>query len=1013
MVAVYTLTDAAGKQRQSQEVAPIVDFGLMVQTVKKEEREQRQEEKVKPFRVLEGLRKYADQQVLLVGRPGSGKSTALARLMLEMAAPLAPQVWGEPSQIAVQSPPELGSQCGLGVSPSRAPGVDLGGKIPVLVELRYWQGSIAQLILNSFARHELPLTAQQLETVLPQLLILFDGVNELPSEEARSQLSAFRRNHPKLPMIFTTRDLSLGGDLGIEQKLEMQPLTEAQMQAFIQAYVPEQAEAMLRQLRDRLREFGQTPLLLWMLCGLFQQTKKIPENLGLVFRLFTQGYERNLKQDVVIESNREWWKPVLQHLAWVMMQGEKPTELRVAIAREEAVRVIAQFLNGKVPYAEDFTRKCLRDLQKHHLIQAGTGNEELEFRHQLIQEYYAAEALLERLPTLSDAMLKQEYLNYLKWTEPVALMLALVDDEAQALRVVKLVLDVDRMLGARVAGEVQPAFQEKTVGLVNQLIVEENLPEWLKVELVGKTRSELSAPLLLQFLDDSRDINIVRTAAAFLGETNDQNVIDLLTKRLEDIDSQFSAQKTFRDSDPTGKIWTIHIEALACVSPQTAIQFLRRKLSVSRGFNTTISMFNGAPELLMKLDSKAMLPELISKLQAAQDNYQKSHILNLMEQARLDDSIISQLAQILATEEDELIRARIIKVIGKTNSELAIATLIELIAQPSPRLRHEACNQLIEGKIKQTSKLEMLLSHEDWNIACAAAVVLGSLGYEKALPLLSDAIQHHRPVEIRIAATKALGKINSPTSILYLRDALYDDEPYIRREAAFSLSKFDRREAIPELMLALRSGYLDARTNGIRSLARLKEEEPLWNILHKKVTGWQTAVVELVNLGRIEALPNLCQALVDIGGESANTIIHTLSKFADHKTINWLLDAIENTEQYASDSYFCNRVALVLSGCRYDVVEDKLSHLTSLLTRKYIEQLFWVIPAIQNRCNFYNYEIWQDAIQNEKLEIKNGEHETAVGQTTTIFKIETLNAPNAALNLGGIIHGDQSGTQSQ
>jgi hypothetical protein len=50
-------------------------------------------------------------------------------------APLAPQLWGEPEfkilnleGIRVQSPPELGSQCGLGVSPSRAPGVDLGGK---------------------------------------------------------------------------------------------------------------------------------------------------------------------------------------------------------------------------------------------------------------------------------------------------------------------------------------------------------------------------------------------------------------------------------------------------------------------------------------------------------------------------------------------------------------------------------------------------------------------------------------------------------------------------------------------------------------------------------------------------------------------------------------------------------------------------------------------------------------------------------------------------------------------
>jgi HEAT repeat protein len=790
------------------------------------------------------------------------------------------------------------------------------------------------------------------------------------------------------------------------------------MQAFIRAYVPEQAEAMLRQLRDRLRELGQTPLLLWMLCEVFQQApdNQLPSNLAGVFQAFTAMYEISsrrkhevapLKGDVRPLSDRRLWKKALKALASVMMRGETPVDFRVVIHRDEAERELSRiFPNERFP-----VRDILDDLLKYHLLQ-NRSVDQIEFRHQLIQEYYAAEVLLERLPELSDAVLKREYLNYLKWTEPIALMLALVDD-VQAVRVVGLALEVDLILGARLAGEAQPAFQEKTLGLVNQLLVKENLPEWLKVELVGKTRSELSAPLLLQFLDDSRDINIVRTAAAFLGETNDQNVIDLLTKRLENIDSQFSAQKTFRDSDPTGEIWTTHIEALACVSPQTAIRFLRKKLSVSGGFDTRITMFTGAPKLLMELDYKTMLPELISKLEDTQDNYQKSDILTLMEQARLDDSIISKLAQILASEEDELIQEKIIKIIGKTNSESAIITLIELIDQPSPRLRKEACNQLIKCKIKQTSKLERLLSHEDRNIACAAAVVLGSLGYEKALPLLSEAIQHHKPVGIRIAATKALGKVNSPTSVLYLRDALYDDDPYIRREAAFSLSKFDRREAIPELMLALRAGYLDARTNGIRSLARLKEEEQLWNILHEKVTGWQTAVVELVNLGRIEALPNLCQALVDIGGESANKIIHVLSEFADRKTINWLLDALENTERYASDSYFCNRIALVLIGCRSDIVEDKLSHLTSLLTRKYIQQLLWVIPAIQNRCKFYNYEIWRDAIQNEKLNMQNEAQVSPTGQTTNIIKIGTLNAPNAALNLGGTIHGDQTGTQSQ
>ncbi|MDZ7962036.1 MAG: hypothetical protein RMY34_29910 [Aulosira sp. DedQUE10] len=44
----------------------------------------------------------------------------------------------------------------------------------------------------------------------------------------------------------------------------MQPLTAEQMQQFVCAYLPEQRKQMLQHLGDRLREFGETPLLLMM-----------------------------------------------------------------------------------------------------------------------------------------------------------------------------------------------------------------------------------------------------------------------------------------------------------------------------------------------------------------------------------------------------------------------------------------------------------------------------------------------------------------------------------------------------------------------------------------------------------------------------------------------------------------------------------------------------------------------------------------------------------------------------
>jgi predicted NACHT family NTPase len=90
--------------------------------------------------------------------------------------------------------------------------------IPVLVELRYYRTSILDLIQDFLQRHDPNLTvdAETLKTWLRQgqLLLLVDGLNELPSEEARRDLHKLRQDYQKTtPMIFTTRDLGVGPPL--------------------------------------------------------------------------------------------------------------------------------------------------------------------------------------------------------------------------------------------------------------------------------------------------------------------------------------------------------------------------------------------------------------------------------------------------------------------------------------------------------------------------------------------------------------------------------------------------------------------------------------------------------------------------------------------------------------------------------------------------------------------------------------------------------------------------------
>ncbi|MGB3240591.1 MAG: hypothetical protein WBB29_20030 [Geitlerinemataceae cyanobacterium] len=608
---VYTVTDAEGREcrKALEKPASPFDFGLIVQTVTRDEREtpnpenpKKPKEKIERFPVLEGLRKYAfdekTRQLLLFGRPGSGKSTALARLLLEEAA-LTP------------NPSPNSGRGELKVIPNSGKGeIEV---IPVLVELRYWQTSITALMLDFFRRHELNLSEAELENLLAanRVLVLMDGVNELPSEDARSQLAAFRRQYPRVPAIFTTRDLSLGGDVGIEKKLEMQPLTEAQMQGFVKAYLPECGEAMWRQLQGRLREFGKTPLLLWMLCEVVRQSPnaQLPNNLGGIFQVFTRSYEESsvrkhevaaLKGDVRPLSDRRLWCKALKHLAWVMMWGEEPVDFRVVIRRSEAERELEKLFE-KEPSPPKTSRDCLDDLLKYHLLQIKTGDE-IEFRHQLIQEYYAAEALRERLPELSDGELKREYLNYLKWTEPVALMLALVGDEAQAVRVVRLALEVDGMLGARLAGEVKREFQQTAIDLINvdRLPDGSEISNWLRVELLGRTRSRLALPRLQSFLN-STNLEVVKRATFWLGFMGYSEAVPSLLQKLSKLNRciespmsledyhlikqcrpDFEPERTWKQiSQEILSLEISILEAIVKLSPQEAISKLRGLLPES------------------------------------------------------------------------------------------------------------------------------------------------------------------------------------------------------------------------------------------------------------------------------------------------------------------------------------------------------------------------------------------------------------------------------------------------
>jgi HEAT repeat protein len=848
-----------------------------------EEPEQR--EKTEQLDVLDGLRKYAPEHVLLVGKPGSGKSTSLEWLL-----------WNE-AHNALANPVAT---------------------IPVLVRLRRCTSTIEGLIQDFLSRHQLTLSLATIETLLQQgkLLLLLDGLNELP-DAFRTEIANFRGRYRKTtPMVVSTRDLSVGGTLEIAKTLKMLPLTERQMQEFVRGYLGEAGNQLFKKLKgDRLGKFAETPLLLWMLCRVFAQNGNVPANLGLAFREFTQLYDQDLQQDAPSEA-REQWPKLLRHLAFALMHDRELVDFRLSMPKEEAVDVLTTCLQqeGRTNPREK-AELWLNDLLKYHLIQLvmqANLEEHIEFRHQLIQEYYAAEYLLRLLPDLSDEQLKRDYLNYLKWTEPIALMLALVDDEAQALRLVKLAMDeVDLMLGARLAGEVKLALQAITVSQIDALAV----PPRLKAQCWATSHAEAAIPGLLQALKHP-DFSVRESAVEALGQLGSEATIPGLLQALGDPDSNFRWRAA---------------AALGQLGSEAAIPGLLQALD-DQDFDVRWS----AVETLGQLGSEAAIPGLLQALDDQDFDVRWSAVETLGQLG--SKAAIPGLLQAL-DDPDFVVRGRAAAALRQLGSEAAIPGLLQALEHSNSNVCRRAL--LIFGmnsilKFRKNPTLGLCFIPHLSNACRSVAAALEQLGSEAAIPGLLQALEHSNSDVCRRAllifgmnsilkfrknptlglcfishlsnacrsVAAALEQLGSEAAILGLLQALKHPDFSVRESVAAASEQLgsDTKSCLVTLdssgrMLVAPSGV----PFGIRGyVIRISYEAAIPGLLQalehpNSPVRWRAAAA-LGQLGSEAAIPGLLQALEDPDSSVRERAAAALEQLGSEAAILGLLQALEDPD---------------------------------------------------------------------------------------------------------------------
>lgn len=322
--------------------------------------------------ITDALERYP--QVALVGDPGSGKSTTLRYLQITQA------------RLASNGQ----------------------GHIPLFVNLAEWPASVPDL--KTLLVHERNVRGCP---VLPpsEFILLLDGLNELGEQHYASRVESIQNwidENPAARVVVTSRQqqYAQGKQLAIPT-VTIHPLTDSQIEEFVGRYLtPADAAGLLSSMgwesRARggsrhLSRLAQNPFQLVLMCWVFAQQRSLPDTRGELLRRLTEwSYERER------ESARHCGLSSDEMVAGLGRLAFRAVQVRSATAIEEtwAAKQMPDHLDYERVRALGENMGLLRRTKKERYVQ---------FAHQLVLEYFAAEHLRARPQRLERILRKPQF----------------------------------------------------------------------------------------------------------------------------------------------------------------------------------------------------------------------------------------------------------------------------------------------------------------------------------------------------------------------------------------------------------------------------------------------------------------------------------------------------------------------------------------------------------------------------------------------------------------------------
>ena len=517
----------------------------------------------------------------------------------------------------------------------------------------------------------------------------------------------------------------------------------------------------------------------------------------------------------------------------------------------------------------------------------------------------------------------------------------------------RLALEVDLRLGARLAGAVKPEWQEQTVGLVAGL----EIPQQLKNQLLSKTATRSAVSYLLQALDN-HDSDVRQSAVKGLGEIGSDTAIPRLIKALEDESSDVrgsiatalgkigsnavipSLLQTLTNRDEEFGVRLNAAIALGRVGNETVIPALIEVL-----FTDSLQGWMSAAAALSQIASKQTITELSEALEQGNADICWRAAYTLGEMG--DEAAIPSLIKLLENRRFLIIvRPEAAKALGKIGSLSAVPPLLSALNDEDYAVRASAVAALGNiGDTAVTSDLLQALQDDHYQVRQAAAQALGQVGDESVVPVLIQVLESE-VAEIPVSTTN-LNAQDQVENAQYQMAAL---------EAELEVLKESQRRLQREM--ANNQGRM-VQLSVVMALGKLgsKLAEPALIKLLKNNVHNTFVIHSLGQIGSNSALPNLLQALKHEDSTIRSSAAFALGKISSETVVPELLQALNDNSE---ESDVIKNIAYALGKVGDCNLILPLSNLLPTLTiDDVIDNVLNAISKLQECCKFYNYTLTQ------------------------------------------------------